>query len=90
MVFTKIGESSFSEVFKAAGSGSDPQESAVKIMPLLRPGEAPSDAAKMTPEPVQLAHLLHEIRSMLALESLRPARKYAVPSGHTGFSRLVQ
>lgn len=76
-------------MFKVTGSGSD-QEFAVKIMPLLRPGDALPEAPKATPEPVQLTHLLHEIKSLLALESLRSVRKYAVPSGHTGFSRLVQ
>ncbi len=59
---------------------------AVKIMPLLRPGQSPQ--AERTPEPIQLSNLLHEICALQALEGLRPERRYAVPTGHTGFNRL--
>ncbi|PJF17554.1 Serine/threonine-protein kinase haspin [Paramicrosporidium saccamoebae] len=86
----KIGESSFSEVFKMSAEGDD--SIAVKIMPLMRPGQSVemgcSDAR--SPEPIQLGHLLHEIRSLQALETLRVERKYAIPSGHTGFNKMVR
>lgn len=83
----KLGESSFSEVFKF--SAADDDCLAVKIMPLMRPGTDPSsiDASK-SPEPIQLSNLLHEIQTLQALESLRAERRYAVPTGHTGFNRL--
>jgi serine/threonine-protein kinase haspin len=62
---------------------------AVKIMPVLRPG-AEGNGLSKSPEPIHLSNLLHEIQSLQALETLRAERKYAVPSGHTGFNRLVQ
>lgn len=65
---------------------------AVKIMPILRPGAQAKDDNSLldrTPEPIPTAHLLHEIESLRALERLRASRKYAVPSGYTGFNRLA-
>lgn len=105
-LFEKIGESSFSEVFKmrksVAGGGStasgDGGAFAIKIMPLLRPDgdlmeeiiTAPGDGDSETPEPIRLDHLLHEIKCLKALNDLATHRRYAVPSGHTGFNRLVE
>lgn len=85
-VCVKIGESSFSEVFKMT-NGED--SVAVKVMPLLRPGTTLKEENE-SPEPIQLTHLLHEIRSLQALESLRMERKYAIPTGYTGFNRLAK
>lgn len=87
---SKIGESSFSEVFKMTCSAGD-ESIAVKIMPLLRPEDGlDAKGSERSPEPIQLDHLLHEIRSLQVLESLRMERKYAIPSGHTGFNRMVK
>lgn len=61
-------------------------------MPILRPNaQMASDDSPIdrTPEPIPTAHLLHEIESLRALEGLRTSRKYAVPSGYTGFNRLA-
>lgn len=66
---------------------------AVKIMPVLKPGVVETkvdEPITRSPEPIQLENLLHEIHSLKALEKLKGERKYAVPSGHTGFNPLVQ
>lgn len=60
-------------------------------MPLLKPGVASSKADESkSPEPILLSNLLHEIETIQVLEGLRAERKYAVPTGHTGFNRRVQ
>lgn len=80
---SKIGESSFSEVFHHQAD--DGAAVAVKIMPLA---EGDPVMGK-TPEPVSVMDALHEVRVLKALSNLADERKYTVPIGYTGFNRLM-
>lgn len=78
---SKIGESSFCEVFFAKGKDCNAQF-AIKIMPL----DCESEKTGVVPEPVALSKALHECRVQLALNSLTEQRRYCIPSEYTGFN----
>jgi len=54
----------------------------VKIIPLLT-SESKTDTV---PEPVTIEKALHEAKVQFAINGLSNLRKYAIPSGHTGFN----
>ena len=84
--FEKIGESSFSEVFSyQRKDGGD--SFAIKIIPLELLRSVIKDES-IQPEPVPIGKALHEVKALLALASLTEDRRYAVPSGYTGFIRM--
>lgn len=106
----KIGESTFSEVFRldfeksfplpsnlSSITASEGKQVALKIMPLLSPLNINSHPQESigsldnfhTPEPIEMEHLLREIKALKSLNKLSEERKYAVPSGFTGFNRLL-
>jgi hypothetical protein len=78
---SKIGESSFCEVFFAKGKDCNLQF-AIKIMPL----DCENEQTGVVPEPVALSKALHECRVQLALNSLIEQRRYCIPSEYTGFN----
>jgi len=98
--FIKIGESSFSEVFRAdlvrSKYAKGERTVALKILPLLSPFSDSAEYKSLgldefhNPEPVQPSHLLREVKALMALNELSGRRKYAVPSGFTGFNRLLE
>lgn len=79
----KLSESSFCEVFGFFESKTSTEvKAALKIVPLLT-NEAPPS---FVPEPVPINLASHEASAHMALASLQKHRKYAIPSGHTGFN----
>ena len=65
---------------------------AIKVMPLLDPvdleggTEEDDKEVKHFPEPIELSNLLQEAKVLRELSGLSADRRYAIPSGITGFN----
>lgn len=86
--FVKIGEATFSEVFKFEMKSGDRE--VVKIIPLeLKPSITP-DSVELYPLPINLNAAIHECTVLNEVSSLKDYRKDSAPPSWTGFNNTVE
>lgn len=84
----KIGEATFSEVFKFELSSGDKE--VVKIIPLELENSNFSNSVDIYPLPINLSAAIHECKVLNEVSSLMNYRKHSSPPSWTGFNKNVE
>lgn len=86
--YLKIGEATFSEVFKFEMASGDKE--VVKIIPLELESSAYSNSVDLYPLPININAAIHECTVLNEVSSLKEYRKDSAPPSWTGFNNNIE